>query len=110
MVDTTDFDVEFNVEVPSLNPELQDEVVARLLELREGHTDMIGAAVGVEKVADATTPYGYKGRIVVYMRSKNIAAVEKGDTAEAALMEAMDAVERQVHKRREKLSERWKQP
>jgi ribosome-associated translation inhibitor RaiA len=44
------------------------------------------------------------------MRPDNVAAVEKGETIEAALNGALAAVERQVREYRNKLRERWKPP
>jgi hypothetical protein len=44
------------------------------------------------------------------MRPEDVVAVEKGKAAEVALKGALDAVERQVRQRRDKLRQPWKQP
>jgi ribosome-associated translation inhibitor RaiA len=113
-VDTLDFTFEFHVEIPNLRDafenELRTEAESRLFALAEGHTDLIGASVVLEQPARAESSYIYQARVVVYGRPDNMAAVEKDNTPESALRGALDAVERQVRERREKLAERWKQP
>ena len=49
-------------------------------------------------------------RVVVYIRPENIAGVAQDETAEKALRGALQAVERQVRERRDKLREPYKQP
>jgi ribosome-associated translation inhibitor RaiA len=111
---TLDFTFEFHTELPNLREVLENELRAeaehRLLALAEGHTDLIGASVVLEQPTRAETSYIYQARVVVYGRPDHLAAVEKDNTLESALRGAIDAVERQVRERREKLAERWKQP
>lgn len=110
MVDTTDFDVEFHSDFDRADEGLRVEAVDRLRELKGDHSDMIGAAVTVEELTGSETPHRYRARVVVYTRPEHTAAEEKGETALTALQGALDAVERQIRDRRERLRERWKQP
>ncbi|NLG49816.1 MAG: 30S ribosomal protein S30 [Chloroflexi bacterium] len=89
---------------------LKDDTRDQLLELAEGHTDMIGASVAVERPAIRETPFIYEARIVVYMRPDNVVGHEKGANPEAALRGALRAVERQIRSRREKLAKPWERP
>lgn len=109
-----DFTFEFHAEVPNLRDEFEHELRMeaenRLYALAEGHTDLIGASVVLEQPAHAESAYLYQARVVAYGRPDNTAAVEKDNTPQSALRGALQAVERQVRERREKLAERWKQP
>jgi ribosome-associated translation inhibitor RaiA len=112
-VNVVDFDFEFYNEVlhlEHLEAELRAEAESRLRELAADHTDIIGASVAIEELTGDVTPHRYQVRVVAYMRPDNVAAVEKGETIEAALNGALSAVERQVREYRNKLRERWEQP
>jgi hypothetical protein len=73
-----DFQFEFHSEIPNLGLELIDEAEGRLRQLASGHSDMLGASVGLEELTGNTTPHRYEARVVAYMRPDNVAAVEKG--------------------------------
>ncbi|MCL7451839.1 MAG: HPF/RaiA family ribosome-associated protein [Anaerolineae bacterium] len=105
-----DFDFEFMSEIPDPDDVLRAEALNRLLELAEGHDDIIGASVAVEELTGTTTPHHYQVRVVAFVRPNNIAAVEKDETARGALKGALTAVERQVREQREQLRETWKRP
>jgi ribosome-associated translation inhibitor RaiA len=105
-----DFHVDFNIEIPNLEEELAVEAEQRLWLLAEEHTDLIGASVAVEELAQDDVPFLYQARVVVYIRPKNIAAVEKAETVEAALRGALAAIERQVREHRERLGAAWQRP
>jgi ribosome-associated translation inhibitor RaiA len=109
-MDSTNFDYEFLNETDRPDEPLRTEARTRMLELAEGHDDLVGAAVSLEELTSSNTPHRYEARVVAYIRPENIAAVEKGDTAINALQAALDAAERQIRKKREKLRTRWKQP
>jgi hypothetical protein len=110
----SDFTFEFHTEIPNIGDQFENRLRAQaerqLLALAEGHTDLTGASIALEKPAVAESAYLYEARVVVYARPDHVAAVEKDETIEGALSGALDAVERQVRERREKLAERWKQP
>ena len=95
----SDFDFEFYSPVSELNG-LRDEAERRLRKLSGGQRDMVGAAVTIERPAHGETSFLYQARVVAYVKPENVAAVEKADTAEAALKAALSAVERQVRERR----------
>ncbi len=69
---------------------------------------MVGAAVAVTAPGRGAEPFLYQARVVVYARPEDIAAVKQDDTIRAALHEALSAVERQVHEKRERLGQPWK--
>jgi ribosome-associated translation inhibitor RaiA len=105
-----DFDFEFHHELDQPVDDLREEALQRLLKLADGHTDLIGASVGLDKPAEnRSTPHVFRARVVAYIRPDNIAAVQEDETAHAALKGALSALERQVRERRDKLRERWKQ-
>ncbi|MGC9468990.1 MAG: HPF/RaiA family ribosome-associated protein [Anaerolineae bacterium] len=106
----TDFSFEFMSEIAQPDERLRMEAEERLRALREGHTDIVGASVALEELTGSETPHRYQARVVLYMRPKNMATVEKAPDPMTALQDAMDTVERQVREYREKLRERWKQP
>ncbi|MFZ6031363.1 MAG: HPF/RaiA family ribosome-associated protein [Chloroflexota bacterium] len=99
----SDFYVDFQIEVADPGGILAAEAERRLRALREGHTDLVGAAVAIVELSNANTPHAYEVRVVVYTRPTYIAATEKGETSRQALKGALDALERQVRQKREKL-------
>ena len=105
-----DFHIEFNIELSGIQPDLLDEVADRLKKLSAGHTDLIGAAVGLEKIADGDTPYLYRGRIVVHIRPENIAAVSEEKSPDLALRSSLEAIEDQVRAKRTRSNQPWQQP
>jgi ribosome-associated translation inhibitor RaiA len=109
----TDLDFEFYSEdlpTPDLEQDLWAEAWERVQALAEGHNDMIGASAAVERVEHAETPHVFQARIVAYIKPDNIVTKEKADNAMAALQQALDALERQVRKMREKRGEPWEKP
>jgi ribosome-associated translation inhibitor RaiA len=107
-----DFTIEFNSQ--GLSDQLEDQMFAeadsRLRELAGDHNDMTGAAINVRRPAKTETSFIYEVTVVVYARPKHIAATEKEDDPVIALKNSLNAVERQVRKKREKLREHWEQP
>jgi ribosome-associated translation inhibitor RaiA len=101
-----DFSFEFHSDLPNFDERLRIEAEERLRDLRAGHTDLIGAAVAVNRIAHGETPHWFRARVVAYARPENIVAVEKDEVAEVALKNALKAVERQVREKREKLQRR----
>ncbi|MGD2048794.1 MAG: hypothetical protein PVH03_04840 [Chloroflexota bacterium] len=107
-----DFTIEFNSQ--GLSDQLEDQMFAeadsRLRELAGDHNDMTGAAINVRRPAKTETSFIYEVTVVVYARPKHIAATEKEDDPVIALKNSLNAVERQVRTKREKLREHWEQP
>jgi ribosome-associated translation inhibitor RaiA len=103
---SSDFYIDFNIEVPEVGDEFRRETEQRLRELASSHTDMIGAAVSLEKVADTQTYDLYRVRIVVYKRPQDIAVTKQDEDPMVTLKDALDALEEQVRTSREKLAEK----
>jgi len=102
---SSDFYVDYNIEVSEVGDEFKRETEGQLRELASSHSDMIGAAVAVEKTADTETYDVYRVRIVVYKRPQDIAVSKQAADPMVALREALDALEEQVRGSREKLSQ-----
>lgn len=107
-----DFTLELNSDNLSDQVELSmfTEAETRLKELAEGHSDLRGAAINVRRPAKTETNFIYEVTVVVYARPKQIAATEKDGDPMLALKEALDAVEKQIRKKRAKLRKQWEKP
>ena len=110
-VDELDFTIEFNSDINDavFEARLMEEAENRLRELAEGHDDVTGAAVTIREQASGQTPI-YEATVVAYVRPENVAGKEKDESPHNALLEALDAVERQVRDKRARLGRRWEQP
>ncbi len=102
---SSDFYVDYNIEVSKVNDNFKRETELRLRDLTADHSDMIGAAVALEKVADTQTYDVYRVRIVVYKRPQDIAVAKQDPDPMVALREALDVLEGQVRSSREKLAQ-----
>jgi len=102
---SSDFYIDYNIEVSNVTEEFKREAEQRLTELASPHSDMIGAAVALEKVADTTTYDVYRVRILVYKRPQDIVATKQDADPMVALRDALDVLEKQVRDSREKLSQ-----
>lgn len=105
-----DFYVEFQSEDLPDDEALRSEAERTLRELAGERNDMVGASVAIERMASGETPYAYRVRVVAYVRPENVAATEKSDSARGALKGALEAIERQVRAKRERLGKPWEQP
>ena len=103
---SSDFYVDYNLEVSDVGDEFKRETEQRLQELAVSHLDMIGAAVALEKTADTQTYDVYRVRIVVYKRPQDIAVAKEDSDPMVTLRNALDTLEEQVRASREKLSQR----
>ena len=74
---SSDFYIDYNIEVSEVGDEFKRETEQQLRELASSHSDMIGAAVAVEKTADTETHDIYRVRIVVYKRPQDIAVAKQ---------------------------------
>ncbi len=109
----TELDFEFHSDdlpTPDLEDDLWEESWERVQALAEGHDDLIGASAAVERVEHSDTPHVYQARIVAYIRPDNIVVKKKAESPMAALQQALDRLERQIRKKREKLGEPWEKP
>jgi ribosome-associated translation inhibitor RaiA len=102
---SSDFYIDYNIEVSDVGDEFKRETEQRLRELASSHSDMIGAAVALEKIADTETYDLYRVRIVVYKRPQDIAITKQDADPMVTLRDALDTLEEQVRASREKLSQ-----
>lgn len=102
---SSDFYIDYNIEVSDVGDEFKRETEQQLRELASSHSDMIGAAVALEKTADTQTFDVYRVRIIVYKRPQDIVVSKQAANPMVALREALDALEEQVRTSREKLSQ-----
>lgn len=111
-MDELDFTIEFNsdLENKTFERELLSQSETRLRDLAQGHTDIVGAAVTIRQPAKMETAPLHEATVVAYVRPENIVGKDKQESPEGALKGALDAVEKQVRKKRDKLRETWKQP
>lgn len=103
----TDFPIEMHVS-PALGDDAEKklyvEVEDSLRKLAKNHTDITGAMINIQQpAADRETAYIYQAKVVIYARPSTIAATEKDGDVAAALRGALQAAERQVREKRERL-------
>ena len=112
MMDELDFTIEFNsdFEDESFEAELMSQAESRLRELATGHDDLTAAAITIRQPAKGETAPLHEATVVAYVRPERIVGKEKQESPSGALKGALDAVERQLRQKREKLRERWEQP
>ena len=102
---SSDFYVDYNIEVAEVSDEFKRETEQRLRELASPHSDMIGAAVAVEKTVDTQSYDLYRVRILLYKRPQDIVVTKEGADPMVTLREALDTLEEQVRESREKLAQ-----
>lgn len=103
---SSDFYIDYNVEVADVGDDFKRETEQRLRELASLHSDLIGAAVALEKVADTQTYDVYRVRILLYIRPQDIVVTDEDSDPMVALREALHTVEEQVRTAREKLAQK----
>jgi ribosome-associated translation inhibitor RaiA len=103
---SSDFYIDYNIEVPEAGDEFKREAEQRLRELAGSHTDMVGAAVALEKTVDTQSYDLYRVRIVVYMRPQDVVADKEEADPMVALREVLDTLEAQIRTAREKLAQK----
>lgn len=103
MEEFTDFPIEYYNEANDDNS-LYVTVEDRLRKLAQGHNDITGASIQLtQRAAGRTTAHTFEATLIVYARPTQIVATERSDSLEGAVKGALDAVERQVREKREKL-------
>lgn len=107
-----DFTIEMDAEgIPrETEAEMFREADTRLRELAGDHDDMTGAAINARRIAHGGTPHLFEVTIALYIRPEHMAATEKQADPMTAMKGALDAIERQVRQKRDRLREHWKQP
>ena len=101
-----DLAIEYRTEDATLTDDMKAKVVRRLQRLAGGYRDISGAAVAIENVRGTKRNASYRCRLVVYVKPTNIAAVHKASSETVALLEALDAAERQIREQRARMRER----
>lgn len=104
------FHIEFFIETSTLGDDLLVEADQRLRALTVNRNDFIGASISVEDIAGVENRFLYQARIVAYMKPENIAVVEKRETAETALKDALANIEERIRADRSKRRKVWQQP
>jgi ribosome-associated translation inhibitor RaiA len=102
---SSDFYIDYNIDVTEAGEEFKRETEQRLRELAADHSDMIGAAVALEKTVDTQSYDLYRVRIVVYMRPQDIVVTKEDEEPMLTLRDTLDTLERQVRESREKLAQ-----
>lgn len=102
---SSDFYIDYNIEVSGVGDEFNRETEQRLRGLASEQSDIVGAAVSLEKVADTQTYDVLRVRIVVYKRPQEIVVTKQGEEPMVTLREALDTLEAQVRESREKLAQ-----
>ena len=92
----SEFYFEFHNEMSYLAPLLIAAAESQLRDLATTYPNLVGAAVSIEKLSkDEIIPH-YRVRVTPYVQPENLITEEKGESAEGALIAALDAFERQV--------------
>ncbi len=105
-MEATRFTIEYHTETYEFTNGLKAKLEKRLEKLAGGHRDITGASLAVNPISGANRHSEYKVRLVLYHRPDNIAVIRKADTVSNAVLDALDAIERQVRERRERQRER----
>ena len=103
---SADFYIDFNIEVPNMGAEFNREAERALRGLASDQSDLVGAAVSLERIVKSETSHLYRVRIVVYKRPQDIAVVKQDAEPMTTLRSALEALEEMVRQSREKLGER----
>lgn len=107
---TPDFPVEIRSDTEGFTEKLRGKALGRLTDLKGDHTDIVSAAITIEEIAKGEEAFRYQFKVIAHMRPDPVIASKKADSVEAAMKSALDALERQVRERRDKLKEHWKRP
>lgn len=102
----SDFYIDYNIDVSEVGDGFKRETEQRLQDISTKNSDLVGAAVSLEKVADTTTYDVHRVRIVVYKRGKDVAVAKLDADPMVALREALDTLEKQIREARDKLAQR----
>jgi ribosomal subunit interface protein len=104
-MEAIDFAIEYHSETHEFTDSLKAKVEQRLGKLARQHRDITGASLAIHRVSGANRHHQFRVRLVLYHKPDNIAATHKADAVANALMEALNAIERQVRERRDRRRE-----
>lgn len=102
---SSDFYIDYNIEPSDVDGEFKRETEQRLRELAGSHSDVIGAAVALEKTVDTQSYDVYRVRVLVYKRPQDLVVTKEDTDPMVALREALATIEEQVRTAREKLAQ-----
>ena len=103
---SSDFYIDYNIDVTEAGEEFKRETELRLRDLAADNSDVVGAAVALEKTVDTTSYDLYRVRIVLYMRPQDVVVTKEDEEPMLTLREVLDTLERQVRESREKLAQK----
>lgn len=101
-MEATDLAIEYHSDTSEFTDELKAKVADRLVKLTKQRREVTGASVGVHTDSGDTHPKEYRARIVLYQSPSSVAVNQKAGTVSGALAEALDSLERQVRKARDR--------
>ena len=102
----SDFYIDYNIDVTEAGEEFKRETELRLRDLAADNSDIVGAAVALEKTVDTTSYDLYRVRIVLYMRPQDVVVTKEDEEPMLTLRKVLDTLERQVRESREKLAQK----
>jgi ribosome-associated translation inhibitor RaiA len=70
---------------------------------------MVGASVNVRQIAKGEDAR-FELKVITYSRPDRVVASEKSNNIRTAMKGALNALERQIREKRDKLKEHWKRP
>lgn len=103
---SSDFYIDYNIEALDVGDRFKSETEQQLRKLADSHSDIVGAAVALEKEVDTQSYDLHRVRIVVYKRPQDIVVTKLDADPMIALRDALDTLEEQIRASREKRSER----
>jgi ribosome-associated translation inhibitor RaiA len=103
---SSDFYIDYNIDVPEVSEEFKRETELRLRDLVADRSDIVGAAVALEKTVDTQSYDLFRVRIVLYMRPQDIVVTKEDEEPMLTLREVLDTLERQVRESRDKLAQK----
>lgn len=103
---SSDFYIDYNIEVPDVSERFKQETEQELQKLAAERSDIVGAAVALEKVADTQSYDVHRVRILVYKRPQDVVVTKLDADPMLALRDALDTLEDLIRSSREKVAER----
>jgi ribosome-associated translation inhibitor RaiA len=102
---SSDFYIDYNIDVAEAGDDFKRETEARLRDLVADNSDIVGAAVALEKTVDTQSYDLYRVRIVLYKRPQDVVVTKEDEEPMLTLRQALDTLERQVRESRDKLAQ-----
>jgi len=100
--DSNGLTIEYHDETGKVTLALRQKIERRLERLAKGHRDIASISVAAHVISGANRHQEYEARVVVYRKPSNIASIRKAAVVSKAILEALEAVIRQVRDQRER--------